>query len=89
MPEASRWVSGVKTVSTYPPEGLFTKDPNTIARVMGSKRVSPKGIGSAIRMIQFLINRAGRNLPVERGRALEQSKGILQAGRAREQRARL
>ena len=26
-----RWVAGVKTVSTFPPEGLFTKDAATIA----------------------------------------------------------
>ena len=41
-----KWVHGVKTVSTYPPKGLFTKDAETIARVMASKNVSPKGIGS-------------------------------------------
>jgi hypothetical protein len=38
-----RWVRGVKTVSTFPPTGLFTKDAKTIARVMASKKVSPKG----------------------------------------------
>jgi hypothetical protein len=27
---------------------------------MASKKVSPKGIGSGIRMIQFFINRAGK-----------------------------
>lgn len=85
MPKPKRWVASVKTVSTYPPEGLFTKDPQTIARVMASKKVSPKGIGSAIRMVQFFINRAGRNLPAERRRALEQAKEILQARRARQQ----
>jgi hypothetical protein len=26
-----RWVAGVKTVSTFPPKGLFTKDAHTIA----------------------------------------------------------
>ena len=61
--DRKRWVKGVKTVSTFPPEGLFTKDAETIARVMASKKVSPKGPGSAIRMIQFFINRLGKNLP--------------------------
>jgi tRNA(adenine34) deaminase len=83
MPKPKRWIAGVKTVSTFPPEGLFTKDPGTIARVMASKRVSPKGIGSAIRMVQLFINRAGRNLPVERRRKLEQAKRLLQAQRAK------
>ena len=75
--EKGRWVRGVKTVSTYPPEGLFTKDAETIARTMASKKVSPKGIGSGIRMIQFFINRAGKTLPTGRKRELEKAKKIL------------
>src|SRR5438128_10020882 len=67
MPKTNRWVREVKTISTHPPEGLFTKDPKTIECLMASKRIRLKGIGSAIRMVQFFINRAGRNLP---GRAL-------------------
>jgi hypothetical protein len=73
-----RWVRNVKTVSTYPPHELFTKDAQTIARGMASKKVSPKGIGSGIRMIQFFINRAGKNLPAARKRELEKAKKILQ-----------
>jgi hypothetical protein len=61
--EKKRWVRNVKTVSTNPPEGIFTKDAETIARTMAREEVSPKGVGSAIRMIQFFINRAGKNLP--------------------------
>ena len=37
------WVSKVKTVSTYPPEGLFTKDPETIARQLASKKYRRRG----------------------------------------------
>ncbi len=73
-----RWVRDVKTVSTFPPEGTFTKDAKTIARIMGSKKVSPKGIGSGIKMIQFFINRAGKNLPPERKKELEEAKRLLQ-----------
>ncbi len=78
MAQTKKWIRGVKTVSTYPPRDLFTKDARTIARVMASKKVSPKGIGSGIRMIQFFINRAGKNLPPERRRELEKAKEILQ-----------
>jgi hypothetical protein len=78
MTEKKKWVRGVKTVSTFPPEGLYTKDAETIARTMASKKVSPKGIGSGIRMIQFFINRAGKNLPAARKRELERAKQILQ-----------
>jgi tRNA(adenine34) deaminase len=80
----SKWVRKVKTVSTDPPEGLFTKDAATIARVMASKEVSPKGLGSGIRMIQYFINRAGKNLPPDRKAELEKAKKLLQA-KAREQ----
>jgi uncharacterized protein DUF3175 len=79
--KSRRWVRNVKTVSTYPPEGLFTRDARTIARVMASKRVSPKGIGSAIRMVQFFINRGGKGLPQSGRRRLEAAKRILQRKR--------
>jgi hypothetical protein len=76
--DKKRWVRSVKTVSTFPPEGLFTRDAETIARVMASKKVSPKGPGSGVRMIQFFINRAGKNLSPERKRELEEAKHLLQ-----------
>jgi hypothetical protein len=81
MPHSKRWIRNVKTVSTFPPQGLFTKDADTIARVMASKRVSPKGLGSAIRMVQFFLNRAGARLPAARKRELERAKALLQARR--------
>ena len=73
------WVRGVTTISTFPPRDLFTRDAETIARTMATKKVSPKGLGSGIRMIQFFINRAGKNLPAERKLELEKAKHILQA----------
>jgi hypothetical protein len=41
------WVRGVKTVSTFPPKGVFTRDAATIARVMASKKSAPRGSGRA------------------------------------------
>jgi len=75
--DKKHWVRDVKTVSTFPPAGLFTKDAATIARVMATKKVSPRGPGSGVRMIQFFINRAGKNLPRERKRELEEAKRLL------------
>jgi tRNA(adenine34) deaminase len=83
MTDKKKWVRSVKTVSTYPPEGIFTKDARTIAKAMASKRVSPKGIGSGIRMIQYFINRAGKNLATDRKRELEEAKRLLQERRAK------
>jgi tRNA(adenine34) deaminase len=80
------WVGKVKTVSTFPPAGTFTKDAATIARIMASRRVSPKGIGSAIRMLQYFINRSGKNLSASRRRVLERAKRILQEQRAAQSR---
>jgi tRNA(adenine34) deaminase len=73
-----RWVQDVKSVSTFPPKGVFTKDAKTIARVMGSKKVSPKGPGSGVRMIQYFINRAGKGLSAGRKKELEEAKRLLQ-----------
>ena len=73
-----KWVQTVKTVSTAPPEGIFTKDAKTIAKTMADPYVSPKGIGSAIRMIQYFINRAGKGLTKSRRKELEKAKKILQ-----------
>jgi len=72
------WVHKVKTVSTTPPEGIFTKDAKTIAKTMADPYVSPKGIGSAIRMVQYFINRAGKGLSRARRKELEKAKKILQ-----------
>ncbi len=74
-----RWSHDIHTVSTFPPAGTFTKDAKTVARIMGSKKVSPKGPGSGVRMIEMFINRAGKNLSATRRRELEHAKRILQA----------
>ena len=76
-----RWSGRVATESTFPEKSIFTKDAETISRHMASRKVSPKGIGSGIRMIQFFINRAGKRLPASRRRELEKAKKMLQARR--------
>jgi hypothetical protein len=77
-------VRSVKTESTFPAKDLFTKNAQTIARAMASKKVSPKGIGSGIRMIQYFINRGGENLSASRRRTLERAKRLLQERTQRE-----
>ena len=81
---ANKWVRKVKTVSTSPPKDLFTKDAQTIAKTMASKNVSPKGVGSGIRMIQFFINRAGKDLSPTRRKELEKAKRLLQKKQERQ-----
>lgn len=76
-----RWVKTVKTDSTHPPARTFSGSAAQIARTMARKDVSPKGLGSAIRMIQYFINRGGRGLSASRRRELERAKRILQQRR--------
>lgn len=63
--------------ATHPPEGLFKKDAATIARTLASKRVSPKGVSSGMRMLSFYVNRAGKNLSASRKAELEKAKELL------------
>lgn len=74
-----RWSAEVTATSdaTHPPEGLFKKDAATIARTLASKKVSPKGPASGMRMLTFYINRAGHNLSASRLRKLEKAKQLL------------
>ncbi len=72
-----RWVAKVKTVSTFPPPGLFTRSAATIARSLASKKVSPKGPASGLRMLTYFINRGGRGLSSSRRAELEKAKALL------------
>jgi Protein of unknown function (DUF3175) len=72
-----KWSAGVDTESTYPEEGLFKKDAATIARSLASKKVSPKGPSSGMRMLTFYVNRAGKNLSQSRLKVLERAKELL------------
>ena len=70
-------VATVTTDSTHPPEGLFNKSAAAIARSLASKKVSPKGPGSGMRMLTFYINRAGHNLSASRKAELQRAKKLL------------
>ncbi len=76
-PPTRRWSAKVTTDSTHPDKGLFLKSPSTIAHALATKKVSPKGPGSGMRMLTFYINRAGKNLGKDRLADLEKAKRIL------------
>ncbi len=73
----TRWIATVKTDSTHPPAGLFTKSARTIANALASKKVSPKGPGSGMRMLNYFINRAGHGLSATRRAELQKAKNLL------------
>ena len=72
-----KWVKNVTTDSTHPPHDLFTKSAPVIARSLASKKVSPKGAASGMRMLTYYINRAGKNLSGSRKEELEKAKRLL------------
>jgi tRNA(adenine34) deaminase len=72
-----KWSARVTTDSTHPGAGLFNKNAETIASQLASKKISPKGPSSGMRMLTFYINRAGKNLPAGRRRELERAKDLL------------
>jgi hypothetical protein len=85
----TRWVANVKTDSTHPPPGLFTKRARTIAKTLASKKVSSKGPGSGMRMLTYFINRAGRALSSERRAELEKAKQLLSTKIKRQNKSQL
>lgn len=72
-----KWVKDVTTDSTHPPQGLFTRSAPVIARSLASKKVSPKGPASGLRMLTYYINRAGKTLTAARREELERAKHLL------------
>jgi hypothetical protein len=72
-----KWSAAVDTDSTHPRSGLFNTDAKTIARELASRKVSPKGPSSGMRMLTFYINRAGKNLPPKLLKVLENAKELL------------
>lgn len=60
------WVRKVTTVSTFPPPGTFSKKAEEIAEIMAKPEVSPLGLKSAIKMVNYFINRGGKRLRKDR-----------------------
>jgi len=77
MATKKKWSAKVTTDSTHPDEGLFNKSASAIAKALASKKVSPKGPASGMRMLNFYINRAGKNLSRSRHAELEKAKTLL------------
>lgn len=76
-PAQKRWVKTVTTDSTHPPKDLFTKSAPVIARSLASKKVSPKGPSSGMRMLTYFLNRGGKGLSASRRQELERAKKLL------------
>lgn len=75
--QQTRWVSQVKTASTHTLAGLFAKSAATIAKTLASRKVSPEGPQSDLRVLNYFINRAGKGLKPPRRAELEKAKHLL------------
>lgn len=80
MVENRNWSHAVTTrpPATFPPDGLHRKDARTIYLTYRAPWCSPNGLASAIQMVQFFINRAGRKFPEERKSVLREAMKYLQ-----------
>jgi hypothetical protein len=92
--QKKKWSAGVTAHSDaldLKPDIFEAKDPKTIARSLKrsaehSHRRKARPFASAMSMLTFYINRAGKNLPASRKRILEDAKKELRVafGRAPE-----
>ncbi len=73
----NKWSARVTSDSTHPEPGLFNEDAETIATHLAKPEVSPRGPAQGMQMLNFYINRAGKNLPAERQKVLEDAKQLL------------
>lgn len=71
----TRWVSSVKTDSTHPPPGLFTKNASIIARTLASRNILPKALNRACAC--STISSIGRGLSASLRAELERAKSML------------
>jgi hypothetical protein len=93
-PDGRRWSARVTRTSNALDldKGVFSKsDPKAIARslrrsALRSRRRKSSPQRSAMSMLNFYINRAGRALPASRKRVLERAKRELRAMNARARR---
>lgn len=76
----SNWSKAVteRKPGTFAKKGIHTLSAGEIYKEYKKKSVSPHGLGSAIQMIQFFINRAGKNLTAEREHELKKAIKMLQ-----------
>ncbi len=83
-PKKKYWVAHVQETSNAMdlPEGIFTWSPKKIARglkeaVMASNRTKGTKFQSAMSMLNYYINRAGKKLPEDDRNRLEAAKNEL------------
>lgn len=63
--------------ATFPPSKMYTRSAEDMFLEMRKPWISPNGLGSAIQMQEFFVNRAGPRLPMHRRLAIKLSSEYL------------
>ena len=58
--------SRLRTAAVKFPRGVMSKSTLEIYRISKDKRYAPKGLGSAIKWLQYYLNRGGKGIPKKR-----------------------
>ena len=73
-----KFPSKLPTASTFYPVGTMSKSAKTIYKVSKNKKYAPKGLGSAIKWLQYYLNRGGKGIPTKQRKRIEKAKKWLQ-----------
>ncbi len=78
MPTTDDFPTKLKTSAVKFPRGIMSKSTMEIYRAATNKKYAPKGLGSAIKFIQYYLNRGGDNIPISQRNKIEKAKKMLQ-----------
>ena len=78
MPTTDDFPTKLKTSAVKFPRGIMSKSTMEIYRAATNKKYAPKGLGSAIKFIQYYLNRGGVNIPISQRNKIEKAKKMLQ-----------
>ena len=68
----------LKTQAVRYPKGTMAMSTAKIVRVSSDRRYAPKGLGSAIKWLTYYLNRAGKSLPADQKKRIEEARDQLQ-----------
>ena len=68
----------LRTAAVKFPRGVMSKSTIEIYREATNKKYAPKGLGSAIKFIQYYLNRGGSGISNSQRNRIEKAKEMLQ-----------
>ena len=74
MSSTNDFPTRLRTSAVKFPRGIMSKSTMEIYRAATNKKYAPKGLGSAIKFIQYYLNRGGDNIPFSQRNKIENYK---------------